>query len=240
MLCHWVPGTYPSFVCSFNWCLRASFTHTSCGAHHFAHSKCKRSHTVTASLSLVNSTYRAILQAYSCHHDGRLPSVLWVCVICMHAYVCVHMISILFNEACSLLELGACLHGLVFRDSQSLLPEWAGNFRRATMTPGNCVGAGDLNLAPLPHSCTASTSSPVSSTQLSRWWTNCLTYVLFTLPIHPLTDSSFVSTSWLLYIKSKGVKWSLQNLIFFLFTYIPTSWTVRSYEILLPIILRYM
>lgn len=135
-------------VCSFNRCLRASFTHISCGAHHFAHSKCKRSHAVTASLSLVNSAYRAILQTYSCHHNGRLPSVLWVCVICMHGSVHVHMISILFNEACSLLELGACLHGLVFRDSQSLLPEWAGNFRRATMTPGNCVGAGDLNLAP--------------------------------------------------------------------------------------------
>lgn len=103
----------------------------------------------------------------------------------------------------------------------------------------NCVGAGDLNLGP-PHSCTASTSSPVSSTQLSLWWTKCLMYVLFTLPIHPLTDSCFVSTSWLLYIKSKGVKWSLQNLIFFLFTYIATSWTVRSYEILLPINLRYM
>lgn len=145
------PRNVPIFwltVCSFNWCLCASFTHISCGAHHFAHSKCKRSHTVSASLSLANSTYHAILQTYSCHHDGRLPSVLWVCVVCMHAYVHVHMISILFNKACSLLELGACLHGLVFRDSQSLLPEWAGNFRRATTPPGNCVGAGDLNLGP--------------------------------------------------------------------------------------------
>lgn len=149
-----------------------------------------------------------------------------VCEVFMHAYVHAHMIFILFNEACSLLELRACLHGLVFRDSQSLLSEWAGNFRRATMPPGICVGAGDLNLGPLILAQQA--LHPVSSTQLSLWWTSCLMYVLFTLPIHPLTDSCFVSTSWLLYIKSMGVKWSLQNLIFFPFTYIPRSWTVRS------------
>lgn len=69
-------------VCSLNWCLCASFTHI-CGAHHFAHSKCKWSHTVTASLSLANSACWAILQVYSCHHDGRFPSVLYVKFACM-------------------------------------------------------------------------------------------------------------------------------------------------------------